>query len=63
MLDHFMLPVSNYEASKAWYSAALKPLGARVLKEVRASGGQGRRGAGARRCRSRAHLAAVLIVS
>ncbi|KAG2440895.1 hypothetical protein HXX76_003749 [Chlamydomonas incerta] len=34
MLDHISVHVSNYEASKAWYSAALKPLGVRVLKEV-----------------------------
>ncbi|KAG2450556.1 hypothetical protein HYH02_005057 [Chlamydomonas schloesseri] len=29
-----MIQVSNYEASKAWYTAALSPLGVKVIKEV-----------------------------
>lgn len=34
MLDHLTIHVSNLEASKAWYGAALKPLGVRIIKEV-----------------------------
>ncbi|GFR47222.1 hypothetical protein Agub_g8905 [Astrephomene gubernaculifera] len=34
MLDHVMFKVINYEESKKFYEAALKPLGAKVIKEV-----------------------------
>ena len=33
MLDHLGIDVSDYERSKAFYSAALKPLGLEVLME------------------------------
>lgn len=34
MIDHVMLKVRDYEASKAFYAAALMPLGMKVIKEV-----------------------------
>lgn len=34
MIDHFSMPVSDYEASKAFYAAAFKPLGWTMLMEA-----------------------------
>ena len=34
MLDHVGLEVSDYERSKAFYAAALEPLGVRLLMEI-----------------------------
>lgn len=33
MIDHISLPVSDYETSKAFYTAALAPLGYRIVTE------------------------------
>ena len=33
MLDHILLEVSNHEAAKRFYAAALKPLGYALMKE------------------------------
>jgi catechol 2,3-dioxygenase-like lactoylglutathione lyase family enzyme len=41
MLDHVGLAVSDYAASKAFYSAALKPLGITQLMEFPDTGGFG----------------------
>ncbi len=37
MIDHIGFPVSDYERAKAFYSAALAPLGYALLMEVRQS--------------------------
>ena len=34
MLDHIGFPVSDYAKSKAFYAAALEPLGLRLLKDM-----------------------------
>jgi catechol 2,3-dioxygenase-like lactoylglutathione lyase family enzyme len=34
MIDHLGIPVRNYDASKAFYLAALKPLGIGLIMEV-----------------------------
>lgn len=34
MIDHYTLLVSDYEASKAFYLAALKPLGYELIMEI-----------------------------
>lgn len=34
MIDHITLPVGEYERSKAWYDAALAPLGYACVSEV-----------------------------
>lgn len=41
MIDHFTLKVSNYPRSKAFYLAALKPLGYELVMEFGNSGGFG----------------------
>ena len=38
MLDHIGLDVSDIARSKAFYEAALKPLGYRVLRQIREAG-------------------------
>lgn len=38
MIDHFGLGYSDYEKAKAFFTAALAPLGARLLMEVGADG-------------------------
>lgn len=37
MIDHFSMPVSDYAASKAFYTEAFKPLGWTMLMEVSAA--------------------------
>lgn len=44
MLDHITLPVSNYEAAKAFYQRALAPLGYSLLMEVQGYAGFGMQG-------------------
>jgi catechol 2,3-dioxygenase-like lactoylglutathione lyase family enzyme len=46
MLDHIVLNVSDFARSKAFYQAALAPLGASVIMEVTAEQTGGYRGAG-----------------
>ena len=41
MLDHILISVSNYEASKAFYLAALAPLGYSIVMEHGPAGGFG----------------------
>jgi catechol 2,3-dioxygenase-like lactoylglutathione lyase family enzyme len=41
MIDHIIITVSDYEASKAFYLAALKPLGYSVVMEFGKAGGFG----------------------
>ncbi len=44
ILDHIGLAVSDYEASKAFFTAALAPLGITLVAEVRGHAGYGRDG-------------------
>jgi catechol 2,3-dioxygenase-like lactoylglutathione lyase family enzyme len=41
MLDHIIITVSNYEASKQFYSKALEPLGYNIVMEFGPAGGFG----------------------
>lgn len=41
MMDHLSLTVVNYLGSRAFYAAALAPLGARIVQEVGATAGFG----------------------
>jgi len=41
MLDHIIITVSDYEASKKFYSSALEPLGYAVIMEFGPAGGFG----------------------
>ena len=47
MLDHVSIHVSNYERSKAFYSAVLTPLGVKPLMEFPEVTGFGKEGSGA----------------
>lgn len=44
MIDHLSVPVSDYAAAKAFFLAALKPLGYELIMEMGAVGGFGVKG-------------------
>lgn len=44
IFDHLRLPVANYEASKQFYTLALKPLGIEMVMEIHGWAGFGKEG-------------------